>query len=274
MRPVFGPSYTYNRWWKYSIYCSLFLMSSFRSFALADNDVQAILTIAGSSSVNSGIFIPYKETIERRLGHELRVLVSSSGRGLLSLKKGEADFAMVSSSLPLLVQTLNQAEATLRASDFRAVAIGGSYIEFIVQSGSPVISLNREQLSKIFSGRVQNWSELGYPGLGEIRVFTEHPSGGMYPVIVEQLLAPENMSARASALQNGPQVAKVVSQLPNAIGFISSATPAHHRFDTVVVAVQDLSIRQEFYIVAKAEQSPDDLDRLASAIRQAGSIEL
>lgn len=222
------------------------------------SDTNGSVHIDGSSTVYNDFFLGHITELQTQSGVEFDVTYSSSGRGLKALLSGEVDMAMISSDLNGLLTALNKKQTPpVSIKDFRVETVGQSTVLFVKNPVNPLKRLTKQQLVGILSGEITMWSDLGIPDLGEIKLVTEHSTGGMFAVVKEQILEGRAFAEPRIILQNAPQVAKVVSQVPGSIGFISDATPMEARFSVEPILVQDVSTLQRLsFVILQDEKRP------------------
>jgi ABC-type phosphate transport system substrate-binding protein len=83
--------------------------------------------------------------------------------------------------------------------------------------------LSNQLLAEVFMGRVTNWKELGGADR-EIIIVTAQPGDGLRSMVEAKLLKGAELPSNTRSMTNATQIAKVVSQLPGAIGIIAPAS--------------------------------------------------
>ena len=63
--------------------------------------------------------------------------------------------------------------------------IGNEAFVFFVNSKNPIEDITLEQVQKIYSGEIKDWSELGVNGLGEIRAFQREEGSGSQSTLIK-----------------------------------------------------------------------------------------
>jgi phosphate transport system substrate-binding protein len=147
---------------------------------------------------------------------------STSFKGLLD---GSAEIGM--SSRPVKPEEI---EAFLAAGlgdptsfeQEHAIAIDGLLI--VVNPQNPVSGLSFDQVSRLLSGAIENWSELGGPDL-PVTVHTRNTDSGTYATIVDTFLKPydREMSPEANVVSGNAQLTDAVFADPGAIGYVGFA---------------------------------------------------
>jgi phosphate transport system substrate-binding protein len=97
-------------------------------------------------------------------------------------------------------------------------------LQVIVAPGNPAVSLSIDNIAKIFSGQIQNWSEVGLPA-GPINIYAATPDSGSFETFDTLVLKPRNakLVATAKRTENHSEQSDLVAADPNGIGFVSVA---------------------------------------------------
>lgn len=111
------------------------------------------LVVTGSSTIAPLAAELGKRFEELHPGVEVDVQSGGSSRGINDTRQGLADIGMVS-------RALKPEEGDLHAY---TIALDG--VCMITNRANPVTALNREQIIAIYTGRIDNWSEVGGPDL-------------------------------------------------------------------------------------------------------------
>ena len=149
-----------------------------------------------------------------RFNPDIRITIAGGGSGAGIKQVGEG-----------LVDIGNSGR---RATDFEISKYGLRVFELaidgvgiIVNPRNPVSALSTSQLRDIYSGKINNWHDLG-GGDGSITVYTRDNSSGTREVFWDKALDRGTITDRAHfAISNGAMKA-AVSQDPNGIGYISA----------------------------------------------------
>ena len=210
------------------------------------------LKVNGSGTVAQGVVIPNKAAIEQASGLTLTVTPNGSGNGLKDLSAGKADVAMISAPLQSEAETANKASpGSVDAAAMTENAIGVVTTKIIVNAANPVKALTPDQIKAIFSGKVTSWKDVGGPDR-PILLVVEAPGGGGRAVVVSQLLEGTDIAASARVVQAIGQIAQIVAQAPNAIGYAPSSSVTGS-----IVAIPGAEVKQPLAIVTKGAPSAD-----------------
>jgi len=120
----------------------------FQTIALAE---QKQLNLTGSSTVAPLTLEIAKRYEQLHPGVRIDVQTGGSTRGIIDARRGLADIGMVS-------RRLKVSERDLEA---HTIALDG--ISIILHRDNSVQTLSNEQIIKIYTGKISNWSSLGGP---------------------------------------------------------------------------------------------------------------
>lgn len=223
-------------------------LAAFLSFpALAET-----LSVHGSTTVSSAILDAHKDAIQKETGLTLDIVANGSGNGLTDLVQGKADVAMLSSDVAAVAAKINaKTPNTVDVSTLKAVEIAKTHAAFCVHPSNPVKALTTVQMADILSGKVVNWKEVG----GEdkpILVATEIPTGGLRTEVEKTLLGGKPIAANKRELVNGTMIAKIVSQMPDALGVTGAGFVTSSIREVTLDKVDVMTL----YYVTKGDPSP------------------
>jgi len=89
----------------------------------------------------------------------------------------------------------------------------------IVHPSNPVKELTKEQVKKIYTGKITNWKEVGGPDL-PIVVISRDTSSGTYEVFHQLAVDSEPLAASVEYANSNPQIFTRVSTTSGAIGYV------------------------------------------------------
>ena len=148
----------------------------------------------------------------------ITVTGGGSGVGISALLDGTTDIAMASRAIKFsekmkLKQSGHEPCEVIVAYDALAV---------IVNPGNPVKQLTREQLEKIFRGKITNWKEVGGED-AKIIVYSRETSSGTYEFFKESVLQNKNYMSGVLSMPATGAIIQSVSQTRGAIGYVGLA---------------------------------------------------
>lgn len=143
---------------------------------------------------------------------EYRVLVSGLGSsaGIESISKGLSDIGTSS-------RDLKESEEDLGLYD-TPVAIDA--IVVVVNPQNPVDSLNTDEVQALFSGEIENWSEVGGDDYS-IGLVNRDEASGTREAFSKIAMEGKPFDRRAAVLPGTGQVRSVVAEARGAVGYIS-----------------------------------------------------
>jgi len=140
---------------------------------------------------------------------------SGSGNGAKSLINGSCDIANMSRSMK--PKELAVARARRINPVANVVALDG--LAMIVHPSNPVRNLTAAQIAAIFSGRVNNWKQVGGPNF-PIVVIQRESNSGTQETFKELVMKGRQVVRNAETQASNGAVKNRVSQTRGAIGFV------------------------------------------------------
>lgn len=167
------------------------------------------LTLTGSTSVT-----PFAEQLAERFeqqnpGTKINVQGLGSSAGIQAAENGTVEIGMSSRDL--------QAE---EAAQLEPVEIARDALAIIVHPSNPVVNLTAQQVRDIFTGRVQNWRDVGGND-APVVIVTREAGSGTYGAFEELVMEGELPSSDALRQGSNGAVRQIIAGDPNAIGYIS-----------------------------------------------------
>jgi phosphate transport system substrate-binding protein len=118
------------------------------------------------------------------------------------------------------------AAAAAGLGDLRSPAcehiIGLDGIAILVHPGNPVPSLTREQVARVFTGTVTNWSEVGGPNLN-IQRYARDDKSGTYDSFKAMVLGTQTLAPGTRRYEDSAQLSDDVAADPGGVGFTGLA---------------------------------------------------
>ncbi len=166
------------------------------------------VTMSGSTSMEK-LMSAMNEAYYNETQNEATAEYTGSGAGIEAVLNGTVNIGNSS-------RALKEEEKTKGAVE-NIVAIDG--IAIIVDKANTVSNLTKEQLAKIYTGEITNWSELGGNDQNIVVIGREAGSGtrGAF----EEILKVENNCKYAQEIDSTGAVMAKVASIPGAIGYVS-----------------------------------------------------
>lgn len=172
------------------------------------------LLVTGSSTIAPVMNEIAKAFEAENPGVRIDVQSGGSGRGINDTRQGVANIGMVSRALKEDEQ------------DLQPHLIGLDGITMIVHASNPITELTRDQIIGIYTGQIQDWSEVGGPA-GPITVVNKAEGRSTLELFLNhfKLKAPQ-IKAQVIIGDNEEGI-KVVSATPSAVDYISIGAAAY-----------------------------------------------
>jgi phosphate transport system substrate-binding protein len=164
--------------------------------------------VAGSTSVQPFAELLAEEYVSRHPPYHIYVQGGGSTAGIEAVRTHAANIGMSSRSL------------LPNEKDLYAVTIAKDAIAIIVNPKNPIEGLSLEQVRQVFSGKVENWIELGGPNHPIVLVSREEGSGTRES-FQKFVMGKKEISLESLVQDSNGAIRQVVSNDPNAIGYIS-----------------------------------------------------
>lgn len=167
-----------------------------------------VITMSGSTSMEK-LCNTLKEEYLNETGVEIDVQFTGSGAGIQAVTEGTVDIGNASRAL-----TDDEKAGGIVEN---IVALDG--IGMIVDKDNTVTDVSKDDLAKIYTGEIKNWSELGGSDTPIIVIGREAGSGtrGAF----EEILDIEDACVYAQEINSTGAVLAKVASTPGAIGYVS-----------------------------------------------------
>jgi phosphate transport system substrate-binding protein len=138
-----------------------------------------------------------------------------SGYGIGALMGGYCDIA--GSSKP--VSKEQEEIAQLRNVQFKEYILGSYTVSILVNAGNPVSNLSSNQVQGLFTGKIQNWKEVGGPD-APVHLYLRDPVSGTYLGFKELAMGYQDYgNQHVQLLTNYLGIADALAKDPNGIGY-------------------------------------------------------
>jgi phosphate transport system substrate-binding protein len=203
---------------KHCLLLLLLLLPSTLAPLVATQATAEPLILQGSTTFNRRVMEPHEAFIEARSGQEITVIPNRSMLGIIALMEGRAHMAMTSASLESEINRLKKAMPGLDYDRLKTFEIASTRVAFIVNPANPIRMASLEQIKRILTGQITNWSALGGKD-APIRMIIVGGGGGVATTVESELLNGHpvhgpNMIYVKTALQ----LTGIVEQEPNSLG--------------------------------------------------------
>ena len=195
--------------------CTLVLSGSFLQG-------QEKVVIKGSDTLGAKVLPQLKERY-MQIGNEVdfEIAAEGSSQAFSALMGGTADIGM--SSRPASDREKNA--AITKGKELVEHVAGWDMVVVVVNARNGVRNLSLEQLEGIFTGDIQDWSEVGGRA-GRISVYTRNTASGTYKSFRELAMSSRDYGQATQKMAGNEQVATEVAGNPNGIGYVGLAFAA------------------------------------------------
>jgi ABC-type phosphate transport system substrate-binding protein len=211
--------------------------------------VAEVIRMVGSTTFTSEVMIPHQFEIQQAAGQTLILLPNRSNLGIYGLFEGN-QIAMISSSLDSMMDELRKGKPDLDYSRLRVFNISKTRVAFSVHPSNPVKYADLKTVSRILTGELTNWSQLG--GNDQPITVVAVAAGGGVQAAIESQLGIRLSVKEPILVEQSAQVNAVVEQLPETLGL---AQIENLKQSGAVELTTDRPIEQELDLVTLGEPS-------------------
>ena len=142
--------------------------------------------------------------------------------GIAALLGGQCDIA--AASRETLKEELELAK--MRDIELNNYVIGAYSVAVVVNAGSPVANLTKEQVRDIFTGAVTNWKDVGGPD-APIHLYIRDPISGTYLGFKELAMGNKSYAENPNFFASYEGIVRAVAKDPHGVGYSSIALANH-----------------------------------------------
>jgi phosphate transport system substrate-binding protein len=148
----------------------------------------------------------------------IQVTGGGSGVGIAALINGTTDIA--NASRKIKASELDKAkQAGYYPEEFK---VAMDSLAVVVNAANPVKELSLKQIMGIYTGRINNWNEVGGPNQAILR-YCRESSSGTYTFMKENVLKNQDYAADCQTMPGTSAIANAVSKDPAGIGYGGAA---------------------------------------------------
>ena len=223
------------------------------------------LILQGSTTFNRRIMEPHEATIEAKSGQDITVIPNRTMLGIIALMEGRAHMAMISASLDSEVARLKKAMPGLDYQRLQAFEISSTRVAFVVNAANPVRKAALDQVRKILTGEIADWSALGGKP-APIKMVIVGGGGGVITTVEAELLNGRAVTnPNVIYVRTALQLTAIVEQEPNALGVAQLSLAKQKGLPELVT---DTPIEQTLSLVTLGKPTPS-MQAVIDAARQA-----
>lgn len=178
------------------------------------------LSIKGSDTLGAKL-VPQLAEAFKASGHKgvrFEIAAEGSATAFPALANGTAQLGMSSRKIKDDERTFCRTKGVY----IKEHQVSYDMICVVVNKNSPVSRLSKDQVAKIFTGQIRDWSEVG-GAPGPISVYTRNTSSGTYKDWQKLAMKGRDYSAGSQKLAGNEQIAQEVAKNRNGIGYVGLA---------------------------------------------------
>ncbi|MGA2248268.1 MAG: phosphate ABC transporter substrate-binding protein [Verrucomicrobiota bacterium] len=176
---------------------------------------QETITIRGSNTI--GEELAPLLIAEYKKGHpnvNFDLEFKGTAYGIGALLGGYCDLAGASRAVSKEQEELAQ----IRGIRFKEYVIGSYTVSILVNAANPVSNLTSNQVQSLFTGKIQNWKDVGGSD-APVHLVVRDPVSGTYLGFKEVAMAYQDYSQHLQLFTNYAAMADAVARDPNAIAY-------------------------------------------------------
>lgn len=225
------------------------------------------LILQGSTTFNRRIMEPHEAAIEAASKQEITVIPNRTMLGVIALLEGRAHMAMISASLESEISKMKNALPGLDYDRLRSFEVTSTRVAFVANPLNPVRKMSLDQLKKVLTGEIVNWSALGGKD-APIRMVIVGGGGGVVTTVETELLNGEPVRGPGIIyVRTALQLIGIVEQEPNALGFAQLGLAKQKGLPEIAM---EKPVEQSLSFVTLGEPTPA-MKAVIDAARQAAS---
>ncbi len=216
---------------------------------LAATSAAQTISIKGSDTLGAKLVPQLAESFKSKNGGvKFEIAAEGSSTAFPALANGTAQIGM--SSRKAKPEEITAARA--KGIKLKEVEACHDMIVVIVHKGNPLKALTKDQVAKIFTGQVKDWSEVG-GAPGPISIYTRNTSSGTYKDWQTLAMKGRNYASGSQKLAGNEQIAQEVAKNKNGIGYVGLAyAKSSGIHDVTVDGVQPVAANAKKYAYSRA----------------------
>lgn len=189
------------------------------STLLAGSAFAQKLVIMGSDTLGTKMMPKFKEAYVAK-GHKVdfEIAAEGSSQGFANLLSGTADIGMSSRE----AKDEEKINFIAKGEELVEHLVGWDMVAVIVNVENGVRKLTLREIEGIFTGDIEDWSELGGKP-GKISVYTRNTASGTYDTFQQIAMRTRDYGSNSQKMAGTEQVASEVAANPNGIGYVGLA---------------------------------------------------
>ncbi|WP_246559271.1 substrate-binding domain-containing protein [Citrifermentans pelophilum] len=176
------------------------------------------LKIGAGAAPTENVLKPAKTAFEKSTGVSLSIVANGPKQAFVDLDRGSVDAAAAGLSYDDWLALLKKEGVVVAdPTAYKPVIIGKDKVVVIVHKDNPVAKLNKEQLTGIFSGKINNWKEVGGKDLAVLVVWGSLTQG-TNSMFIKNVMDGAKPSSEVIPASTAEDIRQNVAANPEAVG--------------------------------------------------------
>jgi phosphate transport system substrate-binding protein len=207
------------------------------------------ISIKGSDTLGAKLVPQLAESFKaKNPGVKFEIAAEGSSTAFPALANGTAQIGM--SSRKAKSEEITAARA--KGIKLNEVEACHDMLTVIVNKNNPVKGLTKDQVAKIFTGQVKDWSEVGGTP-GPISIYTRNTSSGTYKDWQTLAMKGRDYPSNSQKMAGNEQIAQEVAKNKNGIGYVGLAYSKAAGIHTVAIdGVQPIEANARTFAYSRA----------------------
>ena len=177
------------------------------------------IVIKGSDTLGAKLVPQLAEAFKaENKGASFDIAAEGSTTGIAALIDGTANIGMSSRR----TKATEVSAAGAKGIILKPTVVAYDGIAIVVNSGNPVKGLTKQQVEKIFTGDITDWSAVG-GNPGKISIYTRNTSSGTYSDFKELAMKKRDYAGGSQKMAGNEQIAAEVGKNAGGIGYVGLA---------------------------------------------------
>jgi len=216
------------------------------------------VVVWGSTTCQKSFLEPGKEKLAQETGIQTRIIGVGTGKGLVALIHGKAEAAAASSNLESAIRSAKKEIKRSRLDvsipdDLIFNEINVDNIVPIVHVSNSVSKLTKIQLKGIYTGRINNWHEVGGSNRKIEVISSSHTGSATHTVFQKQVMDGEEYLKDSVVILNTSGMIVEVAKRSGAIAIVS--TKLLDKSTQSVNEIRGLNISRPLGLITRGEPS-------------------
>ena len=177
------------------------------------------IVIKGSDTLGAKLVPQLQEAFKaEHPGASFEIAAEGSTTGIAALIDGTANIGMSSRR----TKPAEVSAAGAKGMKLTPTIVAYDGIAIVVNAGNPVKGLTKQQVEKIFTGDITDWSAVGGTA-GKISIYTRNTSSGTYSDFKELAMKKRDYAGASQKMAGNEQIAAEVGKNAGGIGYVGLA---------------------------------------------------